>query len=418
MPLRSLLFLFPLSFGCATVTPPCDVGTTKCDGLCIDLSSDVSNCGQCGAACEIGNACVAGNCVGECAAGLERCGSSCADLRSSPLHCGDCGTPCASGDVCLDGTCTAVCPEPRVACGGSCVDLTNDPRNCGACDTACGEGLVCSDGECAATCQTELEMCVDRCTDVQSDRMNCGDCGNECPGGNVCDRGACVLACPPGQTDCVGRCIDLNRDAGHCGDCGTRCAEGEFCDAGTCMPTCSEGLTECNGECVDFDHDPEHCGGCEGNCPDDGDVHACLDGLCYTLPCGDDCWGAEGCMTAAGRCIRFTCRAGNGGAAFCNGCLGWSEVTYDQWMNRGYCGDVIATYHGEVPAGGRCGGGALSCCGTMAGCGVGDCAWHFHDGVNNRYTGPNLCSAVDVNCSFWNGTDNSAYNRMSVCERN
>ncbi len=41
---------------------PCPEGQTLCSDRCVDLSSDVSHCGECDAYCQPGDACVAGQC--------------------------------------------------------------------------------------------------------------------------------------------------------------------------------------------------------------------------------------------------------------------------------------------------------------------------------------------------------------------
>lgn len=135
------------------------------------------------------------------------------------------------------------------------------------------------------------------------------------------------------------------------------------------------------------------------------------------VTCGDDCWGETGCMTPAGRCVRFSCRPGSSGPSFCDTCLGWAEVSYDQWMNQGYCGDVIATYRAHYGQATACGGGP-SCCGSAAACAGTDNAWHFSDGTATRYVGPCLGCADNTNCSNWDEVaGNTAYTRITACER-
>lgn len=48
----------------AGCTPePCPRPLVECDGICIDVASDVDHCGRCGRACGGGLGCVAGQCV-------------------------------------------------------------------------------------------------------------------------------------------------------------------------------------------------------------------------------------------------------------------------------------------------------------------------------------------------------------------
>ena len=90
----------------------CDPGLTFCKnvGACVDLATDLNNCGACGAICQSdlvpvrcrNGVCERANCPPE----LAYCGAvdGCRDLLTDPLHCGACQNPCASG-VCSGGVC-------------------------------------------------------------------------------------------------------------------------------------------------------------------------------------------------------------------------------------------------------------------------------------------------------------------------
>ena len=89
----------------------CPTGELLCNGICIDGTSDPSNCGMCGTTCA-GAApfCQASSCVATCAAGALACGNSCVDASADPNNCGACGHTCAineacTGSVCVPGTC-------------------------------------------------------------------------------------------------------------------------------------------------------------------------------------------------------------------------------------------------------------------------------------------------------------------------
>jgi cysteine-rich repeat protein len=183
------------------------------------------------------------------------------------------------------------------------------------------------------------------------------------------------------------------------------CDDGNFDDddecPGSCQPAyCGDGFRQVGVEECDDGN----------NIDNDGCTNDCI------ALCGNDCFSDAGCFTPGGKCIKFSCRAGNDGPNWCDSCGGWQEITYNQWLNQGYCSDLIQTYRNNYGTATRC-GQAASCCNTPGSCGGGDNAWHFHDGVNNRYVGPCLGCQNDVNCTYWNGTDNSAYTRISACER-
>jgi hypothetical protein len=190
------------------------------------------------------------------------------------------------------------------------------------------------------------------------------------------------------------------------------------CSAGQCSIVCNQGFQDCdmdggNGCEANLQSDPKNCNGCGNVCP--MNLPGCAMGQC--VACGNDCWGNTGCLTANGHCIQFTCRSGSAGGNFCNGCKGWREVSYDQWMNQGYCKDVIAKYRSVEGTATKCGAQNLSCCGNSGACAGFDNAWHFWDGANNHYVGPCLGCANDATCNFWDGVDNSGYSRISICER-
>lgn len=87
--------------------------------------------GACGNACAgptLSGQCVAGDC--QCAAGLEKCGAECLDLLTDVDNCGACGNACDAGNVCDGGVCkctsSAQCPDEAPICGadGACTQCT------------------------------------------------------------------------------------------------------------------------------------------------------------------------------------------------------------------------------------------------------------------------------------------------------
>jgi hypothetical protein len=95
-------------------------------------------------------------------------------------------------------------------------------------------------------------------------------------------------------------------------------------------------------------------------------------------------------------------------------------VTYDQWINGGYCPDVIATYYQVAGTSEMC-EGAGTCCSSPTACAGDDSAWHFWNSAMNAmmYVGPPLNMPSNTDCTFWNGQVPSRFNyqRITVCER-
>ncbi len=138
----------------------CPTGTTDCAGICVDLQTDVDNCGTCGNVCPEGQpgfvrGCAAGNCFfmreRACAEGLSSCNGVCVDRQTDPANCGVCGNACAAGEICFGGLCARDhrCGAGLTNCNDVCVDLLIDPANCGACGNVCATGEICFGGQCA-----------------------------------------------------------------------------------------------------------------------------------------------------------------------------------------------------------------------------------------------------------------------------
>jgi hypothetical protein len=194
----------------------------------------------------------------QCGPGLTRCGDICVDLGSDLNNCGACGSDCPAPFSCIEGACR--CPgDFGYSCTGVCIDLGSDPANCGGCGNACPTG-VCSGGVCQSVpiadipldeappdglspCLPGLVLCGDGmgvCVDIFIDRFNCGGCGITCPLPQGCQGGVCVGAastCQDPLVDCGGICVDLGSDPFNCGGCGWVCPpEVPLCVAGACTP--------------------------------------------------------------------------------------------------------------------------------------------------------------------------------------
>lgn len=76
------------------------------------------------------------------------CEGACVDINSDINNCGQCGVQCGGGEVCEFGQCGCEGGAEFVNCSGVCIDTDNDSANCGGCGTQCPVGLVCGAGEC------------------------------------------------------------------------------------------------------------------------------------------------------------------------------------------------------------------------------------------------------------------------------
>jgi hypothetical protein len=327
--------------GCS---PACSGATPFCEGgLCVACVGD-SSC-PAGQVCRtLGKvkACLAGcaddsRCAGlGMGANLRCCSGACVDVTSDPSNCGACGAPCSSSnaiDSCVSGSCvTSGCRAGFGDCnhdpGDGCeVNLGHDPANCGACGTTCHADHAstgCSLGCYLHACDFGWDDCNQTAADgcemnVLSDPKNCGGCGQSCPAvPNAtagCDQANCRLdSCNVGFADCNGQVADgcevpTSTDTNNCGSCGKVCPPMQVCVNGGC--TCKQcnipnARTKCNGlQCVfdrcvagfgdcnhnlvdgcelDLSRDPNNCGACANVCPID--APHCFAGACQAQPPG------------------------------------------------------------------------------------------------------------------------------------
>jgi hypothetical protein len=89
----------------------CKDGHGDCDGdgKCELLDADDANCGACGVACAVGEACCAGACI---------------DVEEDRANCGSCGAACADPEVCTSGSCL-LCLTAAPRCGDTCCPIAN-----------------------------------------------------------------------------------------------------------------------------------------------------------------------------------------------------------------------------------------------------------------------------------------------------
>jgi protein-tyrosine-phosphatase len=102
----------------------CPAGQVVCGDRCVDVATDVANCGGCGLACGTLEKCTAGACA--CEPSATRCGDKCFALATDTSHCGACDTACASLQTCDAGSCK--CPAGSSLCDGRCSVTAEDAR--------------------------------------------------------------------------------------------------------------------------------------------------------------------------------------------------------------------------------------------------------------------------------------------------
>jgi hypothetical protein len=396
---------------CVSLSDQCNRGSCE-NGVCARQPANEFGACDDGLFCTDNEACTNGVCAGGtpkvCPAG-DGCHIGVCDeaSKSCTVVAGNDGNSCSDGDPC---TAIAACQ------GGTCVQQTK--KDCSFLDQTCATGTCDPQKGCVAVPNKDGTKCDDGLYCTVNDVCKGGVCGgqpNTCAApGDVCMIGTC----DEGKKECV---AVPGNDGAKC-QSGNTCLASETCSAGKCQggapanegkacvsnDKCLVGTTCAGGVCGNAQSVISQCidgdGCCPPGCANDSDC------------CGNDCWGPNGCKTDAGHCIRITCRAGTDGPTFCDKCMGWQEVTYADWMNGGWCGDVIAKYRAVEGTNTHCGNAPI-CCGDPNGCGGGDNAWHFWDGQSTRYTGPCLGCAGDTNCKFWDGVEPSNYTRLTVCKR-
>ncbi len=409
----------------------CAAGESCCSSVCVDLQRDVAHCGMCGARCQAPNgvpACAAGRCaIDTCTAGFANCNGNVADgceanLSTDGTNCGRCGTACEdvpnAAVACVGARCGFSCRAGYADCDGmganGCERITSaDPAHCGRCNNVCptppgATAPLCGMGSCAFSCAPGRGNCdgdpANGCeVDTQRDVAHCGACSNACldrpRATNVCDTGRCLLRCEAGWGDCNndpsdGCETDVTTSLDHCGRCMNRCAVpggAAACVMGACrVASCGSDFSDCdrvaaNGCEADLRADAAHCGACGNACPP----------------------RANASPACAARACTFRCAAGfadcDGNEA--NGC----EVDTRTTVNRcGSCTRVCATTNGTP----GCAGGAC----TVASCnrGFGNCDGDPSNGCEtNLATSPAHCGACGVRgVEVCDGVDNTCDGRV------
>ncbi len=324
--------------GACEIAGACAPGFGDCngdasDGCEVDLST-ASDCGACGNACVSGvEVCSADGagvfaCETSCGGATpDRCGDACVDLASDPTSCGACGAVCPGAPfgtaVCDAGACELACDAGYHVCGDACAEdasVASCGASCSPCPVPANASATCDGTACGYACLPGFADCdgsaANGCESDLSAPSSCGACANDCtalPGVSSsavrCTAGACDVtgACAPGRADCAGGAADgCESDlssSSSCGACGVACdAATETCEPASgggyvCTNGCDASApARCGAACVDLDSDPAHCGACGASCASpSGGSATCTAGACGFVcdashhACGDAC---------------------------------------------------------------------------------------------------------------------------------
>lgn len=168
-------------------------------------------------------------CDPTCSSTRERCCASaegaprCVDVSSDVANCGLCGFDCRAlrrGDRCVAMQCS--CGAFAIGCTGEDTSLCCPPAPDGRAERCANVGRDFDDcGGCGRVCDA---MRANRC---EAGQCQCGTDGSRCAG-------------TPEDRCCLDRfdvasCVDTTRDDDHCGDCDVRCTALERCVLGRCV---------------------------------------------------------------------------------------------------------------------------------------------------------------------------------------
>ncbi|HEX3697159.1 MAG TPA: hypothetical protein VH374_17420 [Polyangia bacterium] len=381
----------------------------KCAANCVDLQSDVNNCGACGTVCSFPNAdatCVKGVCtMGKCHDGFGDCtaAAGCETPLVTTNNCGACGKACGvdhGGAACVGGTCGPVTCDPGYGnCDTSnpdCEAALTTEAHCGACGTVCsGATPLCSNvagkQTCVSDCPTSAPMkCGNKCAATGTDVNNCGQCGTVCSFPNAvasCANGQCVMGtCKTGFADCNNQpgCETPLGTASNCARCNDACSFANAtssCDGTKCTtPVCNNGFGDCDGApgCETVVNTPDHCGACGTTCSNPTPLCSsstgkptCVSDCAASTPtkCGSVCVNTTSDPNNCGMCgtgcsspnsnascvnsgCKFTCKDGFGD---CNAQPGCETPLSSDPQNCGVCGKSCAVANAASScAGGSC----------------------------------------------------------------
>lgn len=252
---------------------PCPAGTSCCgtdDVACVDLGSDVDNCGACGKACDpetrmnVTAGCSGSACNFACNSGFRNCNETgkstdsglfdldgCEIDITTTANCGDCRINCLAGPNVTSAECLSNGVQDhqrycKLACAPGFIDCDGKPDN--GCEKEVNSDTSC--GTCAGTmnCRAEYDS---------KPNVTIGICAPET---HTCD-----VACETGWDDCDGDPANgcetpLNTDS-NCLSCGRSCGT-DSCFVNDEFQGCATkcGTTYCTREVGCHDSLPNKCG--------------------------------------------------------------------------------------------------------------------------------------------------------------
>jgi hypothetical protein len=375
---------------CTMTTDPVCVGGRCTDVICptpntadcnqdglpceVDLETNVSHCGACGAACAFtaatphastGLTCVNGGCRPVCDALWANCNGDYRDGCETSLttlsNCGGCGSACAISNAsatCAGGTC-------RVdGCGSDWADCNVDDVSCetqlGTTSNCTGCGMACTLANAVPTCagaagshscavaactQTHFANCDGTASngceiDRRTSTANCGSCGNNCSShphvaSATCSSSACNYTCSGGWGNCTSATgcetpLDTNTDCTGCGVACSRSNGTASCSTGSCQLTgCNAGHDDCDGN-ANNGCEPltslQNCGACGTHCSIVNATASCATQTCQLASCNSgwaDCDGVQ-----ANGCERNVTPPAMGGLGPCQPDTGCTQFTF------------------------------------------------------------------------------------------
>ncbi len=156
-----------------------------------------------------------------CAAQQVLCGGACVNVQTDIANCGGCERSCGTTQVCAAGTCVAPSPDPCSPRAPAGVCPSGQTCVAGACcdaGQACG-AVCCSASSVCVTFGTGNRVCAPRCTTSSecTETRCCSPLENRDVPGTLRPYGACLQFGMSGVSQC-------------------RCATGAECSGGACTP--------------------------------------------------------------------------------------------------------------------------------------------------------------------------------------